>query len=328
VEGKDLVETSARLIFHGPAEERQVLLNSGYAWKIGRSEQNHVVISDHRASRQHALIQRTESGDYYLIDLGSRNGSFINDQRVSMPAHLRDGDCISIGGYPIMFRYEGYGNPTVIGTSEENERTQAWFVPQLLTVLVVDVRNFTGLTQKIDQALLCEAIGTWFRHASEIMHKHGSWTMKYIGDAVMAIWLHREEGKEARDILRTLRAVAEFAEATSALESRFALPFPLRIGAGINTGIASIGNTGTNSVLDYTALGDPVNNAFRIEAATKEIGLEVALGTATFESLREKGVPVDCFEERSVLLKGYDAPQRLWAVSFASLQRFVEEAAG
>jgi len=68
--------------------------------------------------------------------------------------------------------------------------TKAMYAPRLVSVLVVDVSGYTKLAQTIDHALLCQLIGSWFREAEHIMEGHGAWELKYIGDAVMAVWLH------------------------------------------------------------------------------------------------------------------------------------------
>ncbi len=301
----------------------EIALDGATIWKIGRSDHCEVVVADSRVSREHAAIQRLD-GEYYLIDLGSRNGSFVNDARVSTPVHLRDRDRLSIGGYPILFRYEGASERVVFGGPADNlDATVAWFTQQLLTVLVVDVRNFTELTHRLDQAILCQVIGTWFRVASDVMRRHGCWSLKFIGDAVMAVWLHQEGASRASEILEVLAGVVEFARATSELEGAFALPQALRIGSGINTGLASVGNTGTGSVVDYTAMGDTVNAAFRIESATKEIGADVALGNSTWEALRACGDPDRYFDAHAVTLKGYAEPTTIWAASLARVAAYL-----
>jgi adenylate cyclase len=97
------------------------------------------------------------------------------------------------------------------------------------------------------------------------------------------------------------------------------LPDPLRIGAGISTGTAILGGT------DYTALGDTVNAAFRLEAATKTIGLGVALGQGAFEALESRQQAL--FRRHEVQLKGYEKPPQpglspsmiFWSISPYSL---------
>src|SRR5262249_17537372 len=156
----------------------------------------------------------------------------------------------------------------------------------LVTVLVVDIRDFTRLAQQVEQTTLSDAIGAWFRTAGEIMQRNGSWVLKYIGDAIMSTWLHSDNGAGPYDLVPVFRALLEFAEATARMEPSFELPVPIRIGAGINTGLATVGNTGTKAITDYTPIGEAVNAAFRIESATKEVGKEVLVGASTFAAIQ------------------------------------------
>jgi adenylate cyclase len=104
----------------------------------------------------------------------------------------------------------------------------------------------------------------------------GSWKLKYIGDAVMAAWLH-EAGRASEQVLAVLAAVSQFAEVTCG--PKYSLSFHLSFGAGLNTGIASVGNAGSGTQTKYTAFGDAVNAAFRIEGGTRQLGLDVAIRT-------------------------------------------------
>ena len=58
-------------------------LRQAVTWKIGRGHGNNIVLDDHAASRRHAIIQRTEMGEYYLMDVGSQNGTFLGCRRVA-----------------------------------------------------------------------------------------------------------------------------------------------------------------------------------------------------------------------------------------------------
>ena len=106
---------------------------------------------------------------------------------------------------------------------------------------------------------------------------------------------------------------------TCSLNEQYPLPFPIKIGAGLNTGYAMVGNTGTGDRPDYTALGDTVNAAFRLESCTKQIGLDIALGETSYQYLAEAGVHPTLFHQHMVNLKGYDTPTLTYASSFADL---------
>jgi len=151
----------------------------------------------------------------------------------------------------------------------------------------------------------------------QIARRHGSWAQKYIGDAVMAVWVHDDPTRLAADVRRTLTAVDEIQSATAAIHNQLPLPGPLRIGAGVNTGTAIIGGG------DNTALGETVNAAFRLESATKELGLGVALGERTYSELHVIGDSP--FERREVALKGYESLRTVWAISFENLPGFLKK---
>jgi diguanylate cyclase (GGDEF)-like protein len=97
--------TLPRLLIHGASGSYQMLLIGRTAWTLGRSQESSIFLADRMVSREHAiLLQLLHSGEFYLVDLGSRNGSFLNQQRIKTPTPLRNGDRIRIGKSEIEFR--------------------------------------------------------------------------------------------------------------------------------------------------------------------------------------------------------------------------------
>lgn len=94
------------------------------------------------------------------------------------------------------------------GSEKDFTATATLHVRRLISVLVVDIRNFTGLTRQLDEKILSEVIGTWFRHAGEIIRANGSWVDKYIGDAVMAVWIHGAQEVDNHEMLQILQALS------------------------------------------------------------------------------------------------------------------------
>jgi adenylate cyclase len=271
------------------------------------------------------MLQCTETGDFYLIDLGSRNGSFVNGRRVSIPVTLRNGDRLTFGQTDLEFHCpsNNRNNDFPQGTDKET-LTSTLHVRRLMSVMVVDIRDFTVLTRQLDEKILSAVIGTWFRQSGNIIRKSGSWVDKYIGDAVMAIWFHGSQGVSNEEGLNILQAVNALHKMTSALSGQYPLPFPLRIGTGINTGYAMVGNTGSGDRPDYTAIGDTVNAAFRLESATKEISLDIALGEDTYRYLSSVGKLEMGFKQHTVHLKGYESPTVTYACTYADLDNFLQ----
>ncbi|MBD1915529.1 MULTISPECIES: adenylate/guanylate cyclase domain-containing protein [Cyanophyceae] len=310
--------------------DRQLSLAGGSYWTVGRGDDNNFVLPDRWISRNHAMLQEADSGRFYLIDLGSRNGTFVNGRRVSVPVILHDGDLLTFGQTELRFfspeEAAAASDAPMGGVHGQNATATAMLhVRQLISVMVVDIRDFTVLTRQIDEKILSEAIGTWFRRAGEIIGQYGSWVDKYIGDAVMTVWIHGPEGADQASMIKILQAVSTLAEMTSQLHEQFPLPFPLRIGAGINTGYAMVGNTGSGDRPDYTALGDTVNAAFRLESATKSLGLDIAIGETTYKYLQRSGVDDPCFKHFTVELKGYEEPITTHAATFVDLNKFLAE---
>lgn len=289
------------------------------------------MLADRWISRNHAMLQCMDTGEFYLIDLGSRNGSFVNGRRVSIPVTLSNGDRLTFGQTELEFYCPTIhpGSDDVLSIEKDFTATATLHVRRLISVLVVDIRNFTGLTRQMDEKILSEMIGTWFRHAGDIIREHGSWVDKYIGDAVMAVWIHGTQEVESEEMLRVFRALSALHKMTSELYNLYPLPFPLRVGSGVNTGFAMVGNTGSGDRPDYTALGDTVNAAFRLESSTKQIGLDVAIGETTYRHLLScMGENTSAlFKQYTAHLKGYDTPTLTYACSFADLEMFLQATA-
>jgi adenylate cyclase len=305
----------------------KVNLGSQTSWKIGRGKSNDIDLPDKSASRNHAIVQIIGKDEYLFIDLGSRNGSFIQSRRVTIPTSLKNGDRITIGDSYIEFFKEA-STPNRF-TTTSTIATQTLHKRSLITILVVDIRNFTGLAQQLDERVLSQMMSTWFRKSGAIISSYGSWVDKYIGDAVMSVWIHsfdaENSGKTSgQDIIQAFSALRELFIMTNQLNQEFDLPFPLRVGAGMNTGFAMVGQMGTSSYPDYTVLGDTVNAAFRLESVTKEINVDIALGLKTYQCIPKAHLLLLPFKKHFVTLKGYDKRIATFAGNLADLAHFLD----
>ncbi len=280
-----------------------------------------MLLDSRSVSRLHALIQRREAGGFAVVDLGSRNGSFVNALRVTVPVVLNDQDRLLFGDEELVFRQSDPTGPLLSPEEADtrNAPTTALHAHRLTTIVVVDIRDFTPLARTVPESLLSQTIGTWFLRVGQIVQGRGSWGQRYIGDAVMAVWLHDDTRNLQQELLRSLRAVSEIESATGEISRSLPLPGPLRIGAGVNTGPAIVGGS------EYTAMGETVNTAFRLEAATKNLGMGVALGERSHDAMQLAGSP---FQRKQVELKGYESPSTAWAISFEMLREFLRNRAG
>jgi len=303
--------------------EQRFSVSPNQVCRIGRNADNDIVIDHHSISRNHAVIQGSV-GSFLIFDLGSRNGTLVNGRRLQGVEFLQNGDRISIGGIELTFHQAGQDGTPEAGFSS-SPSTNVDLARGLVTVLVVDIRDSTALARRLDPDKFSQVIGSLFREAGKILHTSGAWAQKYIGDAVMAVWLHQgDDLKVGREMLSVMDGLLRVAEIACGLQRRFELSTPVRIGAGVNSGWASIGNVGSTAAADFTATGEVVHKAFRLESATRESGYDLLVSNDTLNLLLKSGRFGDVFHECSVTLKGYNQAVDACGVTFAELRNMRE----
>ncbi|OGV63354.1 MAG: hypothetical protein A3K18_04510 [Lentisphaerae bacterium RIFOXYA12_64_32] len=293
---------------------------------IGRSRTNDVLLHDSKVSRTHALIRCLGDGNYYLTDAGSANGTFVNDARIVVPRALVNADRIRVGDHIMEFMTDQEA-PVEESDEEETGETKSTLltfgsVVHRITVLVSDIRGYTLMSEKMPVHRLADMLGRWFGSCSEIVARHGGVVDKFIGDAVMVRWL-----SDAADNDETVLLALRTAHAMNLASQQFNAEFPdlpglFRIGVGINTGQAVVGSLGSVHGRDYTAVGDAVNLAFRLESSTKELRTDVVLGPDSYKRL-----PKAVWEQnlRSIAVKGKEKPVTVCTFSFDHLAIVVPE---
>ncbi|MGE0082264.1 MAG: FHA domain-containing protein [Thiohalomonadaceae bacterium] len=270
----------------------------GAALTLGRDRNNAVVLGDRLVSRNHAMVRRLGEADYYLIDSGSSNGTWVNGRRVSAPVQLHDGDRIRLGAVEVVFRQEA----REAAPSDTLSMAATVVLPRPLirevTLLVADMRGFTTLSEELSIQQLTLVMNRWFHDVSGIIAEQRGTLDKFIGDCVFARW---ESACPADDVIDALVTACRIARATAAMNAGLpALPAALRIGVGINTGFASVGVGNVN-----TALGDAVNTAFRLESASKALETDIVLGEKSHACLPQGlGMPAP----RRIRVKGKREP--------------------
>lgn len=303
-------------------EDRTIDLTRTPTLSIGRNPQSSVVLDDDpMVSRKHALVQRGSSGEYYLSDLGSRNGTTRNGVPVTSPVALEDGDSFTIGSHRFVFHDVADRERD---DADEQDPTDVLVVEQMITILVLDIRNYTVLARELGESRITEIMNKLFHRAGELLKRKGSWAQKYIGDAVMAFWVHGEEDRTPPEIGRLFESLHDLVAIVADLNREFDLPRPLAFGAGINSGVAVTGNMGSAALSDHTAMGDAVNKAFRLESATKTVGRDVVLGRATYDLMELPDDVAELFTAHVVELKGYDEGEEVRALNLDELPRVVE----
>ncbi|HEV7813889.1 MAG TPA: adenylate/guanylate cyclase domain-containing protein, partial [Janthinobacterium sp.] len=192
-------------------------------------------------------------------------------------------------GRALVSRFGEYVAPELVAEMAENpEKYNMDGESRELTVLFVDVRGFTTISEGLTPKQLREYINLYLTAMSEdIRDSHRGTLDKYIGDAVMAFW-----GAPVAFPDHASRAVATAllmqASAERLNRDFLARGWPaLKIGIGLNSGLMHVGDMGSAIRRAYTVMGDAVNLAARLEGITKVYGVGIAVGEATRLAARD-----------------------------------------
>ena len=194
-----------------------------------------------------------------------------------------------------------YFSPNVVATLSQNPNC---LTPggerRVATFLFTDLADFTPLVESSESDLIVDLINAYLDGITEVIFAHGGTVMKIVGDAVHAIFgAPVEDPEHAARAVGCALAIDAFATRFSAEKNAAGIPLGMtRI--GVNSGPAIIGNFGGAHFFDYTAYGDVVNIAARLENANKIIGTRICVGESVVALVPEfTGRPVG-----TLLLKG------------------------
>ena len=171
-------------------------------------------------------------------------------------------------------QFEHYLDPRQVKQLQDNpELLKLGGERKYCTFLFTDVRGFTSLSEKLEPEKVTEIMNKALTIQADAVKKYGGMVDKYIGDAMMAIFNApiNIDMHEDRAILTAIEIKKQMQEAN----------LDIKIGIGINSGDAVIGNMGSKTRFDYTAIGDAVNLAARMESSCKEVGKDIVIAKNT-----------------------------------------------
>ena len=175
-------------------------------------------------------------------------------------------------------QFEHYLDPRQVKQLQDNpELLKLGGEKRYCTFLFTDVRGFTNLSEKLSPEQVTDIMNKVLTEQVTCIQAHGGMVDKFIGDACMAIFnapLDIDEHEK-----RAIACAQDMKTAIHTLQKT--LPEPVAIGIGVNSGEAVIGNMGSDTRFDYSAIGDAVNTAARLESATKEVGEDILIGENT-----------------------------------------------
>jgi adenylate cyclase len=205
-------------------------------------------------------------------------------------------------------QFEHYLDPRQVKQLQDNpDSLKLGGERKYCSFLFTDVRGFTSLSERLEPEEVTEIMNKALTIQANAVKKYGGMVDKYIGDAMMAIFnapidvdMH-----EDRAILTAIEIKKQMAEANLGID----------IGIGINSGDAVIGNMGSDTRFDYTAIGDAVNLAARMESSCKEVGEDIVIAENTALQTDIKLVKL-----KPIKVKGKSKAIKIYTIDLTNLQ--------
>ena len=180
-------------------------------------------------------------------------------------------------------QFEHYLDPRQVKQLQDNpDLLKLGGEKKYCTFLFTDLRGFTSLSEKLPPEEVTDIMNKTLTVQVNAVQKLGGMTDKFIGDAGMFIFgapldLKDQETKAVQAAIDIQKGIADLNKTLST---------PVQVGVGCQSGVAVIGNMGSDTRFDYSAIGDPVNTAARLESATKEVGVDILIGQETAKNCK------------------------------------------
>ena len=209
-------------------------------------------------------------------------------------------------------------SPAVVARlAEHPEAIQLGGLQRTLTLMFCDIRGFTTLSEGLTAVELTHFLNEYLTPMTDAVLAEMGTVDKYMGDAIMAFWNaplddadHAAHAVNAALAMRRTLAELNRHWASRAAESGHAFR-PVKFGVGLNTGECCVGNLGSTRRFDYSAIGDEVNVASRLEGASKVLGVDIVASDLT----RADAPDFAWLEVDQLLLKGKTRPTPVYALA-------------
>lgn len=241
---------------------------------IGRLSSNSIVVPDERVSRRHALINVQGKGEFWLVDLGSGNGTYLNGRRVVQPTRLREGDRIEIADLQLHFRQSGAALPShEPAETTGEEKTLQQIKSAECWLLVADIEDSTQLMRKHADGAVPLVTGKWLDACRQVIERCDGSVNKFLGDGFFAYW--RQSPGAAQNVAGALQELFRMqAEANPVFR------LALHVGQVFAGGAGSFG--------EENLQGREVHFVFRMEKLAGNIGESCLLSEAAKQALGER----------------------------------------
>ncbi len=205
-------------------------------------------------------------------------------------------------------QFSQYLSPNVVAMLSESRHDLTTSAEKReITVLMMDMRGFTSSSESLPADEINATVNRFLTLASREIFERDGTIDKFMGDAILAFWnAPVDQADHTARALNTVLAIRAVLETENIERQQQGKP-PILVGAGIETGICSVGNFGSDIRFDYTAIGSSVNMSARLESATKITGCPVLLGPGFAERHATGIEPVGRIE-----LPGFSQPVQVF----------------
>jgi len=238
--------------------------------RLGRSHTCDVCLrEDLKVSKRHAVIQQQEGRQFWLVDYGSTNGTYLNDHRLMHPTRLKPGDKFRVGTQLFEFQ-QAVDAARTEETDFLTRGTLGEIAPQTCWLLVADIIDSTALVQRLPPEELPVVTGRWLADCQQVIEDHGGRINQFMGDGYFAFWRHREALET--DICRAVQALQQLEQ-----KSKIDFRVVVHVGSVILGGMA-VGE-------EEHISGAEVHFVFRIEKLAVSLGEHRLLSQASADRL-------------------------------------------
>ena len=266
-----------------------------------------LILQDGRRHTARALAEELQVSERTVLrDLDTLSGSGV-------PVYATRGPN---GGFQLLDTFQRYVPrhvaSSILGDHESGTEVQVGGDRREITVMFVDIRGFTSWAERPDPAEVFDELNVLIGELADAVLASDGTIDKFTGDGLMAFWnAPVDQPDHAERAIRTVpRLMMRVRECNLRREARGATGF--EIGVGIATGPAMVGNVGHRDRLAFTAIGDTVNLAARLEQATRDVGIQALLDERAFLTLPHE-LQRQLMRLESIEVKGRRERVRLYA---------------
>ena len=196
-----------------------------------------------------------------------------------------------------------------------NKKVKVDSEKKFLTIFFSDLVSFTKISDEMDSILLTKMINDYLNKMTDIALNYGATIDKYIGDAIMIFFGDPETKGKEMDALNcvemAIKMQLDMKELSKYWLDNYSLKDPLNIRIGINSGVCTVGNFGSDRRLDYTVIGSPVNLASRLESLCPHE--KILISNETYNIIKSK---FKCKKYGNIEVKGFKSKFKTFLVEF------------